>query len=87
MGVNLSTPYEPDISGVTWSPQDSGACLILGIAWLAVLYVCAMIFSTCTLIDRWRGPFDKNDTTLGNVLAAGLCSAAWPAVLAYCLMN
>lgn len=87
MGVNLSTPYEPDISGVVWSTEDSTSCLILAVLWSTVLYVCAMIFSTCTLIDRWRGPFDKNETTLGNVLAAGLCSTAWPAVLAYCMMN
>ncbi|KAK0389035.1 hypothetical protein NLU13_2611 [Sarocladium strictum] len=87
MGVNLSTPFEPDLSGVTWSPEDRHACAVLAVIWSIVLYMCAMIFSTCTLIDRWRGPLDKNDTTLGNVLAALLCSAAWPAVLAYCFLN
>ncbi|KAH8176499.1 hypothetical protein LIA77_04917 [Sarocladium implicatum] len=72
MGVNLSTPYEPDISGVVLSPQDAHADTLVGIIWCLVLYTCAMIFSTCTLIDRWRGPYDKNETTMGNVLAAGL---------------
>lgn len=88
MGQNLSV-NEPfaDTAGVVLSPTDAAADMILLVIWSIVIYVIAMIFSTCTLIDRWRGPFDKNETTLGNVFAAALCSTAWPAVMAYCLFS
>ena len=87
MGVNLSTPYEPDISGVVISPEDATAMTILGIMWVLVLYVCAMIFSTCALIDRWKGPYDRVRTTGGSVIGALLLSTAWPVVMAYLIFS
>lgn len=87
MGSNLSSVFVPDTSGIVLSGPDKSADIILVIIWATVLYICAMLFSTCTLIDRWRGPYDKNETTLGNVLAAFLCSTAWPAVMAYVLVS
>jgi hypothetical protein len=87
MGNNLSNPVLPDLSGVVLSPSDANADLILAGFWIGVPYVCAMIFSTCTLIDRWRGPHDKIRTGPSNVLAALILSAAWPVVMAYILVS
>lgn len=87
MGANLSTTVEPDLSKVVWSPTDQAAGLILAVLWAGALYTIAMIFSTLALVDRWRGPHDKNATTGGSVMAAVLLSTAWPIVLAYIMMN
>ncbi|KEY67662.1 hypothetical protein S40285_04766 [Stachybotrys chlorohalonatus IBT 40285] len=84
MGQNLSSTFVPDTSGVVLSPQDATADFILLGVWLGVLYVCAMIFSTCFLIDRWG---DKSQTGGGSVLAAFMVSLAWPAVLAYMMAS
>ncbi|PHH83260.1 hypothetical protein CDD82_2680 [Ophiocordyceps australis] len=83
MGNNLSSTFVPDLSKVVLSPQDRNADIILAIIWVAVLYVCAMIFSTCTLIDRWKGPADKIRVGGGGVLGALLLSVVWPVVMLY----
>lgn len=87
MGANLSSTFVPDLSGVVISPEDRQADMFLGIFWAASLYACAMIFSTCALIDRWKGPYDRVRTTGGSVLGALLLSTAWPVVMAYLIFS
>ncbi|RFN50004.1 hypothetical protein FIE12Z_5742 [Fusarium flagelliforme] len=87
MGANLSSTFVPDLSGVVISPEDRHADMFLGIFWAASLYACAMIFSTCALIDRWKGPYDRVRTGGGSVLGALLLSTAWPVVMAYLIFS
>ncbi|KAF4962142.1 hypothetical protein FSARC_9759 [Fusarium sarcochroum] len=87
MGNNLSSTIVPDTSGVVLSPEDRNSAIHLAVFWGASLYVCAMIFSTCALVDRWKGPYDRVRTTLGSVFAAILLSTAWPVVMAYLFMS
>lgn len=87
MGNNLSTFKVPDMSKVALSVPDRNADFILAGFWAGVLYVCAMIFSTCALIDRWRGPHDKIRTGPSAVLAAFILSVAWPVVMGYMLVS
>ncbi|KAF4469195.1 hypothetical protein FALBO_3893 [Fusarium albosuccineum] len=87
MGNNLSSTFVPDTSGVVLSPEDRGSAIKLGIFWAVSLYGCAMIFSTCALIDRWKGPYDRIRTTPGSVFGAVLLSTAWPVVMAYLIMS
>ncbi|KAH7023859.1 hypothetical protein EDB80DRAFT_698795 [Ilyonectria destructans] len=86
MGSNLSTPVQFDTSGAVFSPEDRASGLKLIIFWVSTLYACAMIFSTCALVDRWKGPYDRIRTGAGSVMAALLLSTAWPVVMAYLLM-
>ncbi|PHH64737.1 hypothetical protein CDD81_3999 [Ophiocordyceps australis] len=83
MGNNLSSTFVPDTSKVVLSPQDATADIILAIIWVITLYICAMIFSTCTLIDRWKGPSDKIRVGGGGVFGALLLSTVWPVVMLY----
>ena len=87
MGNNLSSTVRPDTSGVVLAPVDRDADIIVGAIWGASAYTVMVLWSTCTLIDRWRGPFDKYRTGLSNVFAALLLSLAWPAVLVYLNVN
>ena len=87
MGANLSVTVEPDLSGVVWSPGDRSAFIMVGIMWALVFYACAMIWTTCALIDRWRGPFDRIGTGKSSVLAALVLSTAWPVVLGYMMVS
>ncbi|KAF4341032.1 hypothetical protein FBEOM_5083 [Fusarium beomiforme] len=87
MGNNLSNLVVPDTSKDVISPQDAESLMFLGIFWASTLYACAMIFSTCALIDRWKGPYDRVRMSLGNVMAALLLSTAWPVVMGYLLFQ
>ncbi|KND86988.1 hypothetical protein TOPH_08350 [Tolypocladium ophioglossoides CBS 100239] len=59
MGANLSSTLVPDTSKVVLSPTDRNADITLAVIWVLVLYGFAIIFSTCALVDRWKGPTDK----------------------------
>ncbi|KJZ74953.1 hypothetical protein HIM_05684 [Hirsutella minnesotensis 3608] len=83
MGANLSSTFVPDTSKVALNAPDKAADILLGIIWILVLYACAMIFSTCTLVDRWKGPSDKNHVGAASVFGAVLLSTAWPVVMLY----
>ncbi|KAM4057187.1 hypothetical protein HRG_004028 [Hirsutella rhossiliensis] len=83
MGANLSSTFVPDTSKVVLNAPDTFADILLGIIWALVLYTCAMIFSTCLLVDRWKGPTDKNQVGTASVLGAVLLSTAWPVVMLY----
>lgn len=87
MGNNLSSGFVPDTSGVVLSPEDRHSGIWLAIFWAASLYACAMIFSTCALIDRWKGPYDRIRTGPGSVMAAFLLSTCWPVVMSYLFMT
>ncbi|KAJ4329430.1 hypothetical protein N0V84_000064 [Fusarium piperis] len=87
MGNNLSSTFVPDTSGVVFSPEDRGSAIKLGIFWAASLYGCAMIFSTCALVDRWKGPFDKIHVGFSSVMAALLLSTCWPVVMVYLFLS
>ncbi|KAG5661480.1 hypothetical protein HG530_003715 [Fusarium avenaceum] len=87
MGANLSSTFVPDLSGVVLSPEDRNADIHLAVFWAGSLYAIAMVFSTCALIDRWKGPYDRVRTTGGSVLGALLLSTAWPVVMAYLLFS
>lgn len=86
MGANLSSPEEPDLSGVVWAPYDRSSFIMVVIMWGIVFYACAMIWTTCALIDRWRGPYDKIRTSKSSVLAALVLSTVWPVVVAYLML-
>jgi len=81
MGANLSSTEVVDTSKDVTSPTDLFAAYVLVTVWGCVLYVCAMIFTTCALIDRWMGPNLDKPVNLFSVIAAFLLSSAWPAVL------
>ncbi|KAM5351159.1 hypothetical protein ACJ41O_003882 [Fusarium nematophilum] len=87
MGNNLSSTFVPDTSGVVLSPEDRASGIKLAIFWIASLYGCAMIFSTCALVDRWKGPYDRIRTGPGSVFGALLLSTVWPVVMAYLIMS
>lgn len=88
MGNNLSSAYTPpDLSGVVLSPEDTTSLYILAGIWGGTTYVLGMIFCMFTLIDRWRGPYDKYRTGGSSVLAAFAMSALWPMVMAYIIVS
>ncbi|KAM0436655.1 hypothetical protein ACHAPT_002364 [Fusarium lateritium] len=87
MGNNLSSTFVPDTSGVVLSPEDRGSGIKLAVFWAASLYACAIIFSTCALVDRWKGPFDKIPVSFGSVMAALLLSTCWPVVMVYLFLS
>ncbi|KAJ6788991.1 hypothetical protein PWT90_02587 [Aphanocladium album] len=87
MGANLSSTFEPDTSKVVLSPQDRFADILTAGLWAGALYAIVMIWTTCALIDRWRGPMDKIRTGPGAVFGALILSTAWPVVMLYLLMN
>lgn len=87
MGANLSSTFEPDTSKVVLSPQDRFADILMAGLWAGALYAIVMIWTTCALIDRWRGPSDKIRTGPGSVVAALALSTAWPVVMLYMVMN
>ncbi|KAF4511506.1 hypothetical protein G6O67_003294 [Ophiocordyceps sinensis] len=86
MGANLSSTFVPDTSKVVLSPSDQFSDILVGIIWALVLYTCAMIWSTCFLVDRWKGPTDKNHVGTASVVGAVLLSTAWPVVMLYFMM-
>lgn len=63
------------------SPSDQLADTILGIAWLSTFYTIGMIWTTLSLIDRWRGPHGTGSINFVSVIAALILSVPWPAVL------
>lgn len=83
MGNNLSSTLVPDTSKVVLSPTDRFADIVLVVVWGCAIYSFAMIFTTCALIDRWKGPADKIRVGGGSVVLALLLSTAWPLVMAY----
>jgi hypothetical protein len=87
MGNNLSSTFVPDTSKVVLSKPDAFADIILVVIWGLVLYVFAMIFTTCALVDRWKGPTDKIRVGGGSVLVAIALSTAWPVVMAYIMFS
>lgn len=86
MGNNLSSTFEPDLSKVVLSATDRRADIILGVTWLIVIYMMVMIWTTCALVDRWKGPQDRIHVGGGRVFMALVMSAAWPAVVVYLAM-
>lgn len=83
MGNNLSSTFVPDTSAVVLSDIDRASDIKMLMFWAITLQGCAMIFSTCRLIDRWKGPYDRNKTGFGHVLMAFILSSCWPMVLIY----
>lgn len=83
MGNNLSSTFVPDTSKDVLSEPDAFADILLAVIWGIVLYTFAMIFTTCKLIDRWRGPADKIRVGGGGVLLALILSSMWPVVMSY----
>lgn len=87
MGNNLSSGFVFDTSKSVFSPEDRASGLRLIVFWVCSLYACAMIFSTCALVDRWKGPYDRIRMGVGSVLAAMLISTVWPVVMVYLMMS
>lgn len=87
MGANLSSTFVPDTSKVVLSPTDRFGDLLVVIIWGLVIYAIAMIFTTCALVDRWKGPADKIRVGGGSVLVALMLSTAWPVVMAYLVFS
>lgn len=84
---NLYSTTVVDTSVDVIIPGDAHAELVLLILWLSSIYAMAMIWSTCALADRWRGPRGKNSVGLGGTLSAVLLSTAWPVVLVYLMVS
>ncbi|KAF4119247.1 hypothetical protein GMORB2_5472 [Geosmithia morbida] len=90
MGNNLSSTFEPDLSGVVLDPGDKRDDIIMTVAFFGSLYVVGIIWGTCSLIDRWSGVLTlgkRKQTSFGSVLAAAFLSLAWPVVAAYLLYS
>jgi hypothetical protein len=87
MGANLSNPFIPDTSKDVIGAGDRFAEEFLGVAWALAIYAMVMIFSTCALVDRWRGPNGTRSVTAISVMAAFLLSTAWPVVLVYLMLS
>lgn len=87
MGANLSNPFIPDTSKDVIGAGDRFAEAFLGIAWVSAIYAMVMIFTTCALVDRWRGPNGTRSVGAASVLAALLMSTAWPLVLLYLMVS
>ncbi|GAO13082.1 uncharacterized protein UV8b_03459 [Ustilaginoidea virens] len=83
MGGNLSSPVVQHTHKFVLGAPDARNDLILASIWASVFYACAMVFTTCVLVDRWKGPADKVRVGGGSVLVALLVSTAWPVVMAY----
>ncbi|PNP54061.1 hypothetical protein THARTR1_05268 [Trichoderma harzianum] len=86
MGNNLSSTFVPDTSKDVLTPSDRTADIILGVTWLLVIYAMVMVWTTCALVDRWKGPQDRIRVGGGRVMMALVMSAAWPAVVVYLAM-
>lgn len=63
------------------SPSDQLADTILGIAWGGTFYIIGMIWTTLSLIDRWRGPHGDGEINFMSVIFAFILAVPWPAVL------
>lgn len=68
-------------TAVAVAPTDQLADTIIGVAWLGTLYSIGMIWTTLSLIDRWRGPHGTGNINFIAVVAALILSIPWPAVL------
>lgn len=84
---NLHSTTVVDTSVDVIGAADAHNELVLLILWIASVYAMAMIWSTCALTDRWRGPRGKNSVGLGGALSAVLLSTAWPVVLVYLMVS
>ncbi|TVY82527.1 hypothetical protein LSUE1_G004563 [Lachnellula suecica] len=83
MGANLSDMKVVDTSVDIISPEERGTEVRIAILWASSFYVFAMIFYTCALADRWRGPHGRSPIGFAGVVGALVCSAAWPLVAVY----
>lgn len=87
MGANLSSTFIPDTSKDVLSAPDAFADMLLLGLWAGAIYGIGMIWTTCALIDRWRGPRDNVRVSGASALVATVLSAVWPVVLLYLLMS
>lgn len=88
MGANLSQfEHNPNLDGVKYADFDRVGAIMVGAIWGIVFYALAMIWTTCALVDRWRGPNDKIRVERSSVLAALVLSAVWPAVVLYLMAS
>ncbi|KAF7564034.1 hypothetical protein G7046_g119 [Stylonectria norvegica] len=87
MGNNLSSTVVPDTSADVLAPKDRANTIRMAVIWAGALYACAIIFSTCALVDRWKGPYDRVRTGPSSVLGAFLLSTAWPVVMVYLMIT
>jgi hypothetical protein len=87
MGANLSSKISVDTSEDVIGPGDAFNTRNMALLWLLAIYGIAMIWSTVSLVDRWRGPEGKRKTGFASVLAAVLLSFAWPVVFLYLLVS
>lgn len=89
MGNNLSSTFEPDLSGVVLDPGDRRDDIIMAVIWACSLYGVGVIWGTLALVDRWMGVLTnkRRPTTFGSVLAAAFMALAWPVVAAYLMYS
>ena len=88
MGQNLSSSIitHVDTSADVISPGDARGEKIMALLVLLSFYGMAMIWSTCALVDRWRGPNGTRSVGFASVLAGIIISTAWPVVLIYLMV-
>ncbi|KAG6008556.1 hypothetical protein E4U43_000128 [Claviceps pusilla] len=86
MGNNLSST-SPKTPHVVLSASDRAADILLLAIWAFALYSCAVIYTTCVLVDRWKGPADKVRVGRGSVLVAVVLSTLWPVVMVYMIFE
>jgi len=94
MGANLSSlewknrdPVGNGIPPDVVDKFDRYNDFVLLALWGGSLYIIAMIFTTCQLIDRWRGPRDEGSVNFFSVLGAFIMATLWPAVLVILALN
>lgn len=86
MGNNLSSSVNlvVDTSTNVFAPEDQLNGVILGVIWIACLYIITAIWCFFTLLGRWiEENSDQRRIQCGTVTLQFLLSLVWPLTLGY----
>ncbi|KAG5913359.1 hypothetical protein E4U42_001246 [Claviceps africana] len=83
----LSSTLAPRTAPLVLDASDRAADILLLAICGSALYACAVIYTTCVLVDRWKGPADKVRVGPGSVLVALVVSSLWPVVMVYMIFE
>jgi hypothetical protein len=87
MGANLSSTVVVDTSKDIVSAEDALNNRNTLILWAGAIYAMGMIWASCALTDRWRGPRGEKGVSGAGVLMALFLSIMWPVVAVYLVVN
>jgi len=83
LDVDTTVDITPDVIGA----GDRRSEIYLLVFWIVSFYIMAMIWFTCALADRWRGPHGTGKVGAAGAMGAFVCSAAWPLVAVYLMTS